>query len=95
MVVTKRPVFKSFSFDVSANEGKILGTKLVYENGKTQPVANTAEVMTVGTDSVTGCIPYLFDFKLKPTFTIPEGMTVTVDGKHRRAEPTSRTSASR
>ena len=37
--------------------------------------------MTVGTDSVTGCIPYLFDFKLKPTFTIPEGMTVTVDGK--------------
>lgn len=81
MVVTKRPVFKSFSFDVSANEGKILGTKLVYENGKTQPVANTAEVMTVGTDSVTGCIPYLFDFKLKPTFTIPEGMTVTVDGK--------------
>lgn len=81
MVVTKRPVFKSFSFDVSANEGKILGTKLVYENGKTQPVANKAEVMTVGTDSVTGCIPYLFDFKLKPTFTIPEGMTVTVDGK--------------
>lgn len=81
MVVTKRPVFNHFSFEVSANEGKILGTKLVYENGKTQPVANTAEVMTVGTDSVTGCIPYLYDFKLKPTFNVPEGMTVTVDGK--------------
>lgn len=81
MVVTKRPVFNNFSFEVSANEGKILGTKLVYENGKTQPVTNTAEVMTVGTDSVTGCIPYLFDFKLKPSFIIPEGMTVMVDGK--------------
>lgn len=81
MVVTKRPVFNHFSFEVSANEGKILGTKLVYENGKTQPVVNTAEVMTVGTDSVTGCIPYLYDFKLKPTFNVPEGMTVTVDGE--------------
>lgn len=81
MVVTKRPVFNHFSFEVNANEGKLLGTKLVYENGKTQPVVNTAEVMTVGTDSVTGCIPYLHDFNLKPTFTIPEGMTITVDGK--------------
>ena len=36
--------------------------------------------MAVGADNITGCIPYLYDFKLKPTFTVSSGMTVTVDG---------------
>lgn len=98
--VTTRPSgFTSFSFDVANNEGKILGTKLVYgeyeveddswwpfpggtttETG-THTVAVTSESMTVGEDTVSGCIPYLYDFNLKPTFAVGEGVEVTVGGQ--------------
>lgn len=83
MTVTNRPVFTSFSFEVAQNSGKILATKLVsgYEESPfTRPVENTAEVMTVKTDSVVGVIPYLHDFKLKPTFIVNEGITVKISG---------------
>ena len=84
MEVTARPVITSFSFTAEANEGKILSTRLVADSeGNTKPVSSTEaeEVLAIGTDEISGCIPYLFDFKLKPTFTVPEGMTVTVDGQ--------------
>lgn len=78
--ITERPAIQSFAFNAANNEGKILATKLVFNGTTTRPVENTAETLTIGTDSIKGCIPYLYDFKLKPTFTVPEGMTVTVDG---------------
>ena len=82
MEVTARPVITSFSFTAEANAGKILSTKLVADSeGKTYPEASTEEVLTIGADEISGCIPYLFDFTLKPSFTVPEGMTVTVDGQ--------------
>jgi len=82
MEVTARPVITSFSFTAEANEGKILSTKLVADSeGKTSPEASTEEVLTIGADEISGCIPYLFDFTLKPSFTVPEGMTVIVDGQ--------------
>lgn len=80
MVVTNRPVFTSFSFEAKNNAGKILEKKLVFNGNATRPVDNAAEEMTVGRDSVIGCIPYLHDFKLKPTFTVSEGTTVKIDG---------------
>ena len=80
MVVTERPSITAFSFDVARNSGKILATKLMWNGNATRPVDNTAEALTISTDSIIGCIPYLYDFKLKPTFIVPEGMTVTVDG---------------
>ena len=80
MTVTNRPVFTSFSFEAKNNTGKILDKKLVFNGNATRPVDNAAEEMTVGRDSVTGCIPYLYDFKLKPTFTVSEGTTVMIDG---------------
>ena len=80
MTVTNRPVFTSFSFEAKNNTGKILEKKLVFNGNATRPVDNAAEEMTVGRDSVTGCIPYLYDFKLKPTFTVSEGTTVKIDG---------------
>lgn len=80
MVVTNRPVFTSFSFEAKNNTGKILDKKLVFNGNATEPVDNAAEEMTVGRDSVTGCIPYLYDFKLKPTFTVSDGITVKIDG---------------
>lgn len=80
MVVTNRPVFTSFSFEAKNNAGKILDKKLTFDGSATRPVDNAAEVLTVGRDSVTGCIPYLYDFKLKPTFTVNDGTTVKKDG---------------
>lgn len=49
-------------------------------NGTTRPVANEGETLTVGENTISGCIPYLYDFNLKPTFTVSEGMTVSVNG---------------
>lgn len=80
MVVTNRPVFTSFSFEAKNNAGKILDKKLTFDGSATRPVDNVAEVLTVGRDSVIGCIPYLYDFKLKPTFTVSDGTTVKIDG---------------
>lgn len=80
MVVTNRPVFTSFSFEAKNNAGKILEKKLVFNGNATRPVDNAAEEMTVGRDSVIGCIPYLYDFNLKPTFTVGDGTTVKIDG---------------
>ena len=80
MEVTERPVITAFSFDAVHNSGKILATKLVWNGSATRPVENAAEALAIGTENITGCIPYLYDFKLKPVFAVPEGMTVTVDG---------------
>ena len=80
MTVTERPVITAFSFDVAHNSGKILATKLAWNGSATRPVESTGEALAIEAESIAGCIPYLYDFKLKPTFTVPSGMTVTVDG---------------
>lgn len=80
MVVTDRPVFTSFSFEAKNNTGKILEKKLTFDGSATRPVDNVTEVLTVDRDSVIGCIPYLHDFKLKPTFAVSDGTTVKIDG---------------
>ena len=79
MTVTERPVITAFSFDVAHNSGKILATKLAWNGSATRPVESTGEALAIEAESIAGCIPYLYDFKLKPTFTVPSGMTVTVD----------------
>ena len=80
MTVTERPAITAFSFDVAHNDGKILATRLVWNGSATRPMESTGVVLAIGADSITGCIPYLYDFRLKPTFTVPDGMTVTVGG---------------
>ena len=80
MTVTERPVITEFSFDVANNGGKILDTKLAWNGSATRPVESTGEALAIEANNIAGCIPYLYDFKLKPTFTVPDGMTVTVDG---------------
>lgn len=80
MTVTERPAITAFAFEVAHNQGKILGTKLVWNGSSTRPTDVEAEELAIGADSITGCIPYLYDFKLKPTFAVPSGMTVTVNG---------------
>lgn len=80
MTVTNRPVFTSFSFDVENNAGKILDKKLVFSNNTTRPKNSTGEIMNVDGDVISGCIPYLYDFKLTPTFTVNDGTVVTING---------------
>ena len=78
MEVTNRPVFTSFSFEAKSNVGKILDKKLVFNGSATRPVDSASEELTVDGETITGCIPYLYNFNLKPTFEVAEGMTVTV-----------------
>ena len=80
MEVTNRPVFTSFSFEAKNNAGKILDKKLVFNGSATRPVDSAAEELTVDGETITGCIPYLYNFNLKPTFAVNDGTTVKIDG---------------
>lgn len=80
MEVTNRPVFTSFSFEAKSNVGKILDKKLVFNGSATRPVDSASEELTVDGETITGCIPYLYNFNLKPTFAVNDGTTVKIDG---------------
>lgn len=80
MEVTNRPVFTSFSFEAKNNVGKILDKKLVFNGSATRPVDSASEELTVEGETITGCIPYLYNFNLKPTFAVNDGTTVKIDG---------------
>lgn len=92
--LTPRAGISSFKFEVANNAGKILGTKLVaceLTNGvttTTSPV--TEEVLNIGEDNtISGCIPYLYDFNLVPTFDVAEGVKVTVNGVEQKSGVTA------
>lgn len=80
MEVKPRPAFTSFSFEAKNNTGKILDKKLVFNDGATSTGDCSGETLNVDGENVSGCIPYLYDFKLKPTFTVSEGTTVEING---------------
>lgn len=80
MEVKPRPAFTSFSFEAKNNIGKILDKKLVFNDGATSTGDCSGETLNVDGENVSGCIPYLYDFKLKPTFTVSEGTTVEING---------------
>lgn len=80
MEVTNRPVFTSFSFEAKNNAGKILDKKLVFNGNATRPVDSASEELIVDGETITGCIPYLYNFNLKPTFAVNDGTTVKIDG---------------
>ena len=84
MNVQSRMSLDSFGFKVTGNEGKILNKEL-YFNTSTKKTTNRAvsEVnLTIDEESatITGCIPYLYDFKLKPTFKVNSGVKVYAFG---------------
>ena len=81
---TELPKFTGFKFEVSKNSGKLLNNQLVWNSGnpKFNSVSEHATTITYGESSndITVTIPYLYDFNLAPTFTVPSGCTVTVNG---------------
>lgn len=91
----EEPEILSFGFETAHNKGKILAREAYYDGSKTTVRSVTGQELTVTTEEgnpqgeISGCIPYLYDFTLVPTFTVTEGATVTVDG----AEQTSGVSA--
>lgn len=85
MDITNRPVITSFYFEAANNLNKIMATKLSFVNDNTRPVENTGETLNVNDGIISGCIPYLYDFKLKPTFEVADGITVTVNGVEQKS----------
>lgn len=67
------PEILSFSFEVANNAGKILDKEAAYDEtaGATQVKDVTEQALEVDTETetISGCIPYLYDFTLVPTFT--------------------------
>lgn len=79
---TELPVIKSFRFSAAKNAGKILDNKLVWNSNTHKPRfdAVAAQEATIEGEDISLMIPYLYDFKLVPEFTVSEGATVTVGG---------------
>lgn len=79
-----RAVIKDFSFTVAANQGKILDKKVSCSSSSYSTNYNvntvTKEDATVGASDIGITIPYLYNFKLTPTFTASDGAKVTVNG---------------
>ena len=77
------PTINSFSFEVGKNNNKLLDTKLTWStssrNVTTSGVTSHTATIDNENNEVKMIIPYLYDFKLIPTFTA--GGTVTVNGE--------------
>lgn len=82
---TVLPTITSLKFTVAGNEGKILNKKLQTTASSSkyssQFVSVIEETATISADSIGLTIPYLYDHKLVPTFTVSEDAVVTVNGK--------------
>ena len=74
------PTITAFSFNVSNNSGKLLSSQLSWSSKKPKVNSVSSHTATLNQDAseITLTIPYLYDFKLKPTFTA--NGTVTVNG---------------
>lgn len=83
-VIAPLPTLSSLKFTVENNKGKILDKKLVTTtssssySSKFQSVSE--EVATIDGNTIDLVIPYLYDYKLVPTFTAAEGAVVKANG---------------
>ena len=84
--VIERPSISSFVFEVAKNSKKLIGNQLTWNSSSHKPSFTDVSLLsaTVNTDmdEITLTIPYLYDFKLKPTFTVSgSGCTVKINGE--------------
>lgn len=83
------PTIDGFGFNVSQNTGKLLNNQLVWNSSKHTPsfssVSSHSADINNDTEQITLTIPYLYDFKLKPTFSVASGCVVTVDGVEQKS----------
>ena len=82
--LTQPASITSFGFNVADNTGKLLNNKVKWNSSNHTPSTETvtAHTVTVAADAteITLIIPYLYDFKLKPTINFT-GTTVKVNGE--------------
>lgn len=80
-----RPTITDFKLEVSKNTGKLLDNKTVWSTSWSSRAPKfenvTTHSATYDGNNINVMIPYLYDFKLVPTFTVATGATVTVDGQ--------------
>ena len=83
-VDAKPPVFESFKFEIANNAG-LLKKTAVLNTSTTKTEVKAAEDFTCDIDktlnTVSCCIPYLYNFTLAPTFTVAEGVKVYCNGE--------------
>lgn len=80
-----RPTITNFGFEVANNEGKLINNKLEWNSSKHTPSFSDVSSYSASIDNdkneISLTIPYLYDFKLKPTFTISsDNSKVLVNG---------------
>ena len=77
--------FKSFGFEIAKNESSLLKKTAVLNTSTSKTEVKAAEDFSCAIDKNTGtvscCIPYLYNFTLVPTFTVPEGVKVLCNGE--------------
>ena len=78
------PVINSFEFNVGNNSAKLLDNQLVWNSSKHTPSFSSVSSYSAEVDSDTQeislTIPYLYDFKLIPSFSVNANCKVTVNG---------------
>lgn len=86
------PTINSFSFEVGKNSGKLLNNELKWNSSKHTPsfssVTTHKAAVNNDTEEITLTIPYLYDFKLKPTFEVDSDCVVTVNGIEQKSGET-------
>ena len=86
------PTINSFSFEVGKNSGKLLNNELKWDSSKHTPSFSSVSLhkatINDDTEEITLTIPYLYDFKLKPTFTVDSDCVLTVDGIEQKSGET-------
>ena len=86
------PTINSFSFEVGKNTGKLLDNELTWNSSKHTPSFSSVSTHTANvnddTEEITLTIPYLYDFKLKPTFSVGSDCVVTVNGVEQKSGET-------
>lgn len=75
----EKPTINSFKFEVAKNTGKLLEKKLEKSGSKKPSASNATYEAIVNDNEITLQIPYLYDFKLKPTISF-NGSIVKVNG---------------
>lgn len=87
------PTINSFIFEVGKNSGKLLNNELKWNSSKHTPsfssVSKHTATINDDTEEITLTIPYLYDFKLKPTFATGESnCSVFVNGIEQKSGET-------
>ena len=81
ITVASRPVMTSFTVNRSENTGSIAQKKAKWSNGASTEDTPSSYTATIEGHDVNIMIPYLYNYKLKPTVAGAQGTTVLYNGK--------------